>query len=314
MVTLVAVGMLVSGCQSSPGTGAVASGAASAPPTGAGSAGAQPTGAGSGIFNTSNLVASPATSLGPHNPLSGPPADPFAGTPAEGWANGAAGIVLPAAHPVGRFGAGQVAAAYAMTRTLLIAQNLDKQTLRGGSPTAFASLLTAQQRKDFLTGLNKTARRKDGSPASTRSWVASFAPGTTSLVGNVIKVHGTMSARAATDQGRTVLDIDINYRFVYVVEPPGKPDDWMRIVGQLSGYVEFLDWEDPGGPLQPWVLYDPAEAGGKCGMADGYTHPDYPSDRAAPGQSGVQPSGTPIDPYSMAIPTLVGYCQATTGT
>ena len=51
---------------------------------------------------------------------SGPPANPFAGSPAQGYADAAAGIVVPAAHPVGKFSTAQVAAAYAKTRQLLV--------------------------------------------------------------------------------------------------------------------------------------------------------------------------------------------------
>jgi hypothetical protein len=57
--------------------------------------------------------------------------------------------------------------------------------------------------------------------------VASFAPGTTTLIGTV------------------------DYRFVYAVEPPHAPADWMRIVGQVSGYVEFNDWQTREGPFGP---------------------------------------------------------------
>ena len=243
--------------------------------------------------------------------LAGPPADPFAGTPANRWADGAAGITLPGAVSHGPFTASEVAAAYATTRKLLIAQNLNHRTLLGGPPTAFADVLTAQQRTAFIAGLDKISLNKQGNPLSTRNWVASFAPGTTTMIGTVIKVHGTMSARSETDKGRTVLDINVDYRFVYAVEPPHAPADWMRIVGQVSGYVEFNDWQDPGGPIQPWdISAFPAEAGARCGMTDGYNHPDYPDGPP----SKVQPTGTPVNPYSMSNPRETGVCQRTTGT
>jgi hypothetical protein len=227
----------------------------------------------------------------------GPPADPFAGTPADHWANGAAGIIVPAAAPAGAFSASQVAAAYAVTRKLLIAQNLDQPTLLGGAPDAFAALLTAGQRKFFLAGLNKAGRAKNGAALSTRSWVTSFAPGTTALIGSVIKVHGTMTARAATDHGRKYLAIDVNYRFDYPVEPPRAPADWIRVVGEVSGYIHFDNWQDPGGALQPWMVTAlPSHAGARCDTPDGYAHPGYPS--GPPDK--VQPSGPAQDPYSMA--------------
>jgi len=240
--------------------------------------------------------ASPVGTVSPVNLYGGPPADPFAGTPADGWADGAAGIVTSHARPVGGFTAAQVAAAYATTRKLLIAAALDPKTLRGGAPTAFASLLIGQQRKDFLAGLNKTGLAKDGSPRSSRNWVVSFAPGSTVLIGPVIKVHGTMSVRATTYSGYKALEIQVNYRFVYPVEPPGAPADWMRVVDAIYGPVYFGDFAHTGTSLQPWVDYSDAPAGARCDMSDGYVHPEFPS--GSP--DSVRPSGAAVDPYSMA--------------
>jgi hypothetical protein len=235
--------------------------------------------------------------------------DPFAGTKADPWASGAAGITIPVAAPHGPFTASEVAAAYATTQKLLIAAYLDPATLRGGAPTAFDDLLTAQQRQGFIANLNNTVPGKNGQSDSPRWVVASFAPGTTTLIGNVIKVHGTMTSRESTDQGRTVLDVDVNYHFVYPVEPTHDPAAWMRVVLQIGGYLEFADWQGSGGPLQPWAETQNFRAGGKCGVPDGFIEPDFPA--GSPGK--VQPSGTPIDPYAPKIPSITG-CRATTGT
>ena len=198
----------------------------------------------------------PKASLGlAQSPLTanGPPADPFAGSPADGWADGAAGITIPAAKAHGPYTAAQVRAAYDTTRKILIAENLDSPTLRGGAPTAFADLLTKQERTLFLTGLTTRALNKNGTEQNTRTWVTSFAPGTTQFVTTVVKVRGTMSARTADDSGTVVLRITFDYLFSYAVEPPGVPADWMRIVQQRYGYVDFGQWDDPGGPLEPWL-------------------------------------------------------------
>jgi len=241
-----------------------------------------------------------------------PPADPFAGKPADHWANGAAGIVPPAAKPVGAFTAKQVAAAYATTRNLLIAANLDRQTLLGGPPTALAKLLTTKQRAQFLVGLNKTGVDKNGYPLSTRKWVASFAPGSAELIGNVIKVHGTMTARTVRESGTVVLAIDVNYLFAYAVQPPHDPTDWTRVVDHVYGSIDFARWDDPAGPLEPWDQAVIGNAGIQCGSDDGYIHPDYPSDRSVD----VRQSGAAIDPYSPAtdIRGAGAVCGRTTGT
>ncbi len=254
--------------------------------------------------------ASPATALRPVT-ANGPPLDPFAGSPADGWADGAAGITIPAARAHGPYTAAQVRSAYETTRKLLIAANLDWPTLRGGTPAAFEKLLVRQERSEFLTGLRTTALAKNGAEENSRGLVTSFAPGSTKFVTTIVKVRGTMSAGTATESGTEVLRISVNYLFVYAVEPPGNPADWMRIVQQRYGYVDFAQWDDPGGSLEPWFSVTGSPAGGLCGERDGYIHPDYPQ---GPPPS-VQPSGAPEDPYSFATPAPADHgCRATTGT
>jgi hypothetical protein len=249
-----------------------------------------------------------ASAAPPPSP-SGPPADPFAVVPADSWADGVAGIVSPAAHPVGSYTAAQVAVAYQTTRELLIAANLDENTLLGSAPTAFADLLTKQQRTFFIANLDKIGLDNNGDARSTRGWVTSFAPGTTRLIGSVIKVRGTMSARAAIVHGNKALDVDVNYRFVYPVEPPGAPADWMRVITEVTGFVQFDDWTSPG-RLEPWTQLTNAEDGSRCDVNDGFVHPEYPQSPA----DKVRPSGQPVDPYSTASPPQAPGCRAATRT
>jgi hypothetical protein len=240
----------------------------------------------------------------------GPPADPFTGSPADRYANGQAGIAVPAAYAVGSYSAAEVQAAYAEARKLLIASNLDPQTLNGGSPDGLANLLTAQQRTFFVSRLNKIGADKQGYPLSTRGWVTSFAPGAMQFVGNTIKVHGTMSAAVAQDNGRDVLRVHADYLFVYAVEPPHEPADWMRIVDRNYGNVDFATWDDPGGQLEPWLNWRSSRAGARCGINDGFVHPNFPS--GPPGK--VKPSGAPINPYNQAAKPEHKACTAVTGT
>jgi len=258
------------------------------------------------------LGASPSE-IATQNPLTGPPADPFAGTPADHWADGAAGIVLPAARPIGPFTTSQVESAYQTTRKMLIAADLDKQTLLGGAPTAFADLLTNFDRTWFLDGLNKTGTDKAGAPLSTRAYVVSFAPGSTQMIGSVIKVHGIMHAQAATDGGSPVLDIHVDYIFAYAVEPPHHPEDWMRLVSDVAWVVSFGNWQGSATSFEPsfTTTGDEGVAGNMCGNKDGYVHPDWPSNRQS--RPSASPSGTPIDPYVLGQPGTEG-CQASTGT
>lgn len=242
---------------------------------------------------------------------SGPPADPFAGTPADKWANGAAGLVIPAARSHGQYSAAKVESAYKTTRKLLAAAALDKQALLGGAPTAFANLLTQQERDQFVSQLNRTGLDKHGDPRSSRGWIVQFAPGSTKLVGSAIRVHGSMSAAATKDRnGYPILRVRVDYIVVYAIEPPRDPLDWMRIVAQFKGTVDFGAWAQADTPFEPVWNAGPAVAGIRCGTKDGFVHPDYrsgPPDTAAP-------AGPAVDPYAFGEPGKTGACQPTTGT
>jgi hypothetical protein len=252
---------------------------------------------------------------GSGSPASSPPtptlAAPFLGTRAQSYANGAAGIVIPPAQAVGRYSAGQVAQAYRMTRTMLIAAHLDPQTLRGGSPDAFLGLLIREQRKEIVAGLDKIGLDSRGYAKSTRTLVTSFAPGSTQLVGSVIKVHGTMQATTGRNGSFDVLQIRADYLFVYPVERPGQPATLMRIVARTVVDVDFAAYTGPGGPLEPWWLpQGGGDAGARCDVYDGFVHPQFPN--GTPDK--VKPTGAPVDPYDQAAPPGHQQCQATTGT
>jgi hypothetical protein len=242
----------------------------------------------------------------------GPPADPFAGSPAEGYADGKAGIVMPAARAVGQFSAAQVAAAYRDVRKLIVAANLNSRTLGGASPDAFARLLISQQRAWFTRHLDTMGASKTGASRSTRALVTSFAPNTTQFIGHTIKVHGTMRAQVAHDAGRTVLRIHVDTLFIYAVEPPGHPADWMLVVNRNYGDVDFANWDDPGGALEPWLrLWNAGGvSGARCDVVDGYIHPAFPSGPA----SKVQPTGQPVNPYNQSVRPSTKGCRSTTGT
>jgi hypothetical protein len=118
-----------------------------------------------------------------------------------------------------------------------------------------------------------------------------------------------MAAKAVTASQRPALRIEADYIFVYAVQQPDVPASRLRIVAQEFATVEFAQWTDPGGSLQPWVFqFGDSYAGAQCGTADGFVHPSFP----ALGPGGV-PSGKPVNPYQLGLrPT--GSCQLTTGT
>jgi hypothetical protein len=239
-------------------------------------------------------------------------ADPFLGTPAQSYANGAAGIVIPLAQPVGSYSAAEVAAAYRKTKKLLVAANLNGPTLAGGAPDAFASLLIAQERSYFVAHLDKIGLDSQGYQKSSRAWIVSFAPGTTQLVGNVIKVHGTMAAMVAKNGSTAILRVHADYLFVYAVEQPGQAASLMRVVARDEVNVDFAQWDDPGGPLEAyWSSTSGGVAGVRCDVNDGFAHPEFPN--GPPDK--VTPTGAPVNPYDQSAPVKrSGGCQPTTGT
>lgn len=223
------------------------------------------------------------------------PADaPFAGSPAEKFGHGATAIVAPDPKPKGRFSAEDVAYAYRITKKILASAYLHKPTLMGGKPTAFARALDPEQRKIFLKGLDHKNQKKN-----TRGWVASFAPGEAELVGDVIKVDGSMSARQGKDQnGDPELWVNFEYRFVYAVRKPGT-DKITRVMAYDKGQMEF--WRDaPGQRLRHWVgdSTDSWVAGVECRWDDGFLYPSYPGEADA-GESG---KGPVQDPYADSTP------------
>ena len=270
-----------------------------------------------GLSSAFGSPAAPRSAAAPRDTVAaGPPGDPFAGTPADDWADGAAGIKLPAAKPIGGFTRDQVKFAYQRTRKLLVAANLDPATLLGGAPTAFAGLLTAQDRTWFLHGLNKKGVDKQGDALSTRGMVMSFPPGKAQLIGDAIKVHGTMHARAAVDKdGYNVLDVQVDYLFVYAIEPPHTPASWMRIVNEVGWTLSFGDWAGAATTFEPSISTTGigGVAGVLCGTSDGYQHPDYPDNPSAEARPSDSPTGTPVDPYVMGQSRPAG-CQAVTRT
>lgn len=261
---------------------------------------------------TASPAATGAASRRATPPAGFSPAGPFAGSPAESFADGAAGIVPPAPHTVGRYPAAQVGRAYATVKEMLAAAHLNIRTLMGGAPTAFARLLAAPERRQFYQYLNRTGVARQGWVRSTRSWVTSFAPGSTQLVTGVIKVHGSMRAVPATvSGGRPVLRVKADYLFVYAVQRPGMPGTGMRIVERDVVWVDFAHWDRAGGPLEPWWTPEGGgPAGSRCDVNDGYIHPGFPG--SVPDRT--RASGKPVNPYDQSVSPRHKGCQLITGT
>ncbi|MFF4210570.1 hypothetical protein ACFYZE_14670 [Streptomyces sp. NPDC001796] len=237
----------------------------------------------------------PAETAPPTAPPSAAPPDtptperPFAGSPAADWADGAAGIVLPKAEPVGVFSRQQVAHALQQSRTLLVDANLDPGTLRGERPAAALAVVDPLQ-PDMLDRLNASLRAPD-EKHDPLSLFSRFDPKEVRLVGDVVKTRGRMSF-AEADHGSVVVHAD--YTFVYPLARPGTKEVARTIVRR----VLELELPNPArfrvtaGKLT--VLRDDEDAGNSaCDVHDGYLHPEFPSQQP----TGTPPSGPSFDPY-----------------
>ncbi|WP_176741427.1 hypothetical protein [Streptomyces sp. LUP30] len=224
---------------------------------------------------------------------------PFAGSPALRWADGAAGIVVPQAAPVGTLSKAQVAKALQQSRKLLVDANLDPATLRGERPGAVLSAIEPQQ-KDLVSLLN-TALSKPDEKHDPLSMFSRFDPRELRLVGQVVKTRGRMTFKAG-EHSSVVVHAD--YTFVYPVT---------RVDGSASGEVARtivrraldLEFSDPDKPstyaFTPGritvVRYDRDIGNSACDVYDGFLHPSFPAAGATDEPSGAAPTGPTADPY-----------------
>lgn len=231
--------------------------------------------------------------LGPNPGLEGvpvvpdpvPAADPFAGSPAAEYPDGAAGLVMPKAKALGGLSKKDVAKGLERTRALLAAALLDRRTILGGEPAAFAALLDPGQRDRFHAELG-------GKRYNSRYMVNSFAPGSAELASEVIKVQGAAVLGTFHEGLRQGVEIDVNYLAVYAVRRPGSPSTTMRLVTHLTGEVQ-LDRE--AGRPDLFVSWGVSPTPASCDTDDGFIHPVYRDD--PPGS--VAPTGPATDPYDL---------------
>lgn len=229
--------------------------------------------------------------------------EPFRGSPALQWAEGAAGIEVPAATAVAGMSQGQVADALAKAKAFLVASNLDPAVLRGERPEAALALLDPRQ-PEVPQSLERALARPDAgeSPVTlfTRFDAAEVRP-----VGGVVKVRGSMRAEAG-EPGE--LRVVTDYTFVH---PMTKGDRRVqRTIVRRQITFSVLDpsrWQATEGKLQ-LHKYDSEWSNVLCEATRGFLHPDFPQDR--PG--GTQPSGPAVDPYDRSKDIRGGHCGTVT--
>ncbi|MCX5146022.1 hypothetical protein OHB36_04345 [Streptomyces sp. NBC_00320] len=218
--------------------------------------------------------------------------EPFKGSPALQWADGAAGIEVPAAEAVGGMSKAQVADALEKAKQFLVAANLDPATLRGERPAAALALLDPklEEQMDRLEE-SLTAPTKEHDPLHLFSRVK---PAELKPVGDVVKVRGRMWVEPGKEAGQANVLADYTFVHPFVKAKPGA-EQVERTVVRREITFSIADpgkWQATAGKL--WLeKFNVDLANSACNVYDGFLHPVFDEDTP----TGPAPSGTPVDPY-----------------
>ncbi|MGW0748265.1 hypothetical protein [Streptomyces sp. NPDC002587] len=218
--------------------------------------------------------------------------EPFRGSPALQWADGAAGIELPAAEAVAGVSQEGVAEALRQAKAFLVAANLDPAALKGERPEAALALLDPKD-EELSAHLEKSLAQP-GKEQDPMNLFTRYDPAEVKPVGDVVKVRGRMWVEAGEEAGQA--DVRLDYSFVYplVKAAPGADQVERTIVRREITFTvaDPRRWRVTAGRLR---LGDHRVdvANSACEVYDGYLHPAFDADPV----TGVTPSGTPEDPY-----------------
>lgn len=223
--------------------------------------------------------------------------EPFRGSPAARWANGADGITVPKAEPVGWMSEGEVDKALARTRDFLVAADLDRGVLRGERPKDAIALINPHQ-KD-VQDLLDTAFRAPSEDNDPLLLFTRFEPSDTRLVGDIVKTRGRLSYEEGE---RGALNVTADVTFVYPVRPADGGDEILRTIVRRELVVS---WDDPDKVItEPGtfsiVSYKYDVTNGGCGESTGYFTPPFGTEGRADENS------EEIDPYDRSGPVAEG--------
>ncbi|MER7520181.1 hypothetical protein [Streptomyces sp. NPDC126499] len=237
----------------------------------------------------------PPEEADPHRPTL---KEPFRGSPALRWADGAAGIELPAAKATGWMSKTEVAKALATTRAFLVASNLDPAVLGGGKPEKALGLLDPKQ-SDLVSGMEK-ALAKPSERDDPTVLFSRFSPAEARPVGTVVKVRGRMSVENGKGKDAGLVLIHTDYTFVYPVTKagPGAASVSRTVVRRQ---ITFSMADPASFVATPGKLgvsaWDSNIGNDDCNRPeDGYFHPTFAEDGYA-GPAAPEPSGPAVDPY-----------------
>ncbi|MEV3855575.1 hypothetical protein AB0J38_14745 [Streptomyces sp. NPDC050095] len=213
--------------------------------------------------------------------------EPFRGSPAARWADGAAGIGVPAARATGWMSKAQVARALARSKDFLVASSLDPKVLRGERPAEAIALINPHQpgQSTFLdTSLTSPSKEYDPLVLFSR-----FDPAQVKLVGKVVKTRGRMTY----EEGKSgALKVTTDVTYVYPVVRAQQGSDEVRRVIVRREIV--MSWDDPARTITEKGTFsvlsnDLEKTNAGCGLYTGYFVPDFGTDRRTDGPT--------LDPY-----------------
>jgi hypothetical protein len=133
------------------------------------------------------------------------PPSPFAGTPAEDFAEGAAGIELPPAEPVGEYTADQVQDALEQVREALIAARLEESMIVDHDPDDFLATLAPDVRPALQVTFEADGFAAFATQIAEEARLVPVAP----------RVAGSMSYEVTTAE-RDLPAITVTTRFAWV--------------------------------------------------------------------------------------------------
>ncbi|MER5180561.1 hypothetical protein ABT009_19675 [Streptomyces sp. NPDC002896] len=217
--------------------------------------------------------------------------EPFRGSPAARWADGTAGIHMPAARATGWMSKEQVAQALDRTRDFLAASSLDPAVLRGERPKKAIALINPHQQdvQDYLaTAFRAPSRENDPLLLFSR-----FEKTKVRLVGDVVKTRGRITYQEGK---RGAVEVTTDVTYVYpVVRAAAGSDEVARTIVRREVVVS---WDNPAKVvIEPGtfslVSYKADTTNGGCDTFTGYLTPEFSAERAATGSG----DGPEVDPY-----------------
>ncbi|MFZ4239330.1 hypothetical protein ACOZGD_29670 [Streptomyces murinus] len=219
----------------------------------------------------------PRTSPGAEPDLRPTLTEPFRGPPAARWADGAAGITVPAARATGWMDKAQATRAPARSKEFLVAAGLDPHVLRGERPAKAIAVLNPRQKdvqRYLRAGLSAKTPTLETDPLLLFS---RFRPDQARLVGDVVKTRGRLSYREGK---RGAVEVTADATFVYPVTPAGGGEVLRTIVRREV----VMSWDDPSKAVtEPGTMsllsYALDMTNGGCSALTGYFVPPFNNTR-----------------------------------